>query len=265
MLGMSDMQRPMGLDRFNLDGAVAFITGAGRGIGQHLAKGFAAAGADVACFDLDEQAATVTAEEVRELGRRSVGMGGDVTDHVSVTEALARTDAELGPVTVALNNAGVAHLAPAEEMDPADWRHVIDVNLTGVFLCSQAEARIMLQHGGGSIINLASMSASIVNRDLTQVHYNASKAGVVHLSRSLAVEWARRGVRVNCISPGYTLTPMTARDEVSHSRVEWEKHTPMGRMASMDDLVGPAVFLASQASAYCTGADLIVDGGYICW
>ncbi|MEU2613166.1 SDR family oxidoreductase [Micromonospora sp. NPDC007271] len=253
------------LDSFSLAGEVAFVTGAGRGIGQRIAMAFAEAGADVACFDLDVDAAKETAAGIERLGRGAMAFGGDVTDAAALRDAVSQASRQLGPVSVALNNAGIAHLAPAEEMDPADWRRMIDVNLTGVFLSAQAEAAVMLPAGRGAIVNLASMSAQIVNRDLTQSHYNAAKAGVVHLTKSLAVEWATRGVRVNALSPGYTLTQMTARDAVAHWRAEWERHTPMQRMASMDDLTGPAVFLASDAASFCTGVDLVVDGGYVCW
>ena len=165
-------------------------------------------------------------------------------------------------VHIALNNAGIAHSAPAEELTAGDWRRLIDVNLTGVFLTAQAEARVMLASGGGSIVNVASMSGTIVNRGLTQAHYNASKAGVMHLTKSLAVEWARRGIRVNSLSPGYTLTAMTERPEIAGLRSDWESQTPMGRMVRLSELVGPATFLASDASSYVTGEILMVDGGW---
>jgi NAD(P)-dependent dehydrogenase (short-subunit alcohol dehydrogenase family) len=142
---------------------------------------------------------------------------------------------------------------------------VIDINLTGAFLSCQAEARAMLEHGRGSIINIASMSGVIVNRGLKQVQYNTSKAGVIHMSRSLAMEWVDRGIRVNSISPGYTATPMNTRPEMVHQTKLFEEQTPMARMASVDEMVGPAIFLASQASSYCTGLDLLVDGGFCCW
>ncbi|WP_031468468.1 SDR family oxidoreductase [Sciscionella sediminilitoris] len=253
------------LDSFSLQGKTAFVTGAGRGIGAAIATGWARAGAAVACFDLDADTASAQAETLRGLGAEAIGIGGDVTDADSVAAAVERTVDELGGLDIALNNAGIAHQAPAEELAPADWRRMIDVNLTGVFLCAQAEARVMLERGGGSIVNLASMSGSIVNRGLTQAHYNSAKAGVMHLTKSLAVEWARRGIRVNSISPGYTLTPMTQRPEVAGARAEWEDQTPMGRMVDMDELVGPAIFLASQASSACTGLDLIADCGFVCW
>lgn len=253
------------LDSFSLRGKVALVTGAGRGIGAAIATGWAQAGASVACLDLDGDSAERTASELRAGGGSAIGIGGDVTDAGSVRSAVSRTTAELGALDIALNNAGIAHQAPAEDLDPADWRRMIDVNLTGVFLCAQAEARVMLAHGGGSIVNIASMSGTIINRGLTQAHYNAAKAGVAHLTKSLAVEWAQRGIRVNSISPGYTLTPMTRRPQVAHARAEWEDQTPMGRMVEMNELVGPAVFLASEASSACTGIDLIADCGFVCW
>jgi NAD(P)-dependent dehydrogenase (short-subunit alcohol dehydrogenase family) len=141
----------------------------------------------------------------------------------------------------------------------------MDINLKGVFLSCQAEARAMIRNGGGSIVNIASMSGVIVNRGLSQAHYNASKAGVIHMSKSLAMEWVDRNIRVNSISPGYTATPMNTRPEMIHQTREFESQTPMGRMASVQEMVGPAVFLASNASSYCTGVDLLVDGGFCCW
>ena len=150
-------------------------------------------------------------------------------------------------------------------MELDQWQTMMDINLTGLFLSCQAEARAMLARGKGSIVNIASMSGVIVNRGLKQVHYNTSKAGVIHLTKSLAMEWVDRGIRVNAISPGYTATPMNTRPEMVHQTKLFEEQTPMGRMASVDEMVGPAIFLASDASSYCTGIDLLVDGGFCCW
>src|SRR5215216_6193182 len=145
------------------------------------------------------------------------------------------------------------------------WQRLVDIDFTGVFLSCQAESKAMLSHPEGSIVNIASMSGVIVNRGLLQAHYNASKAAVIHLSKSLAMEWCRRGIRVNSISPGYTATPMNTRPEVADQVKQFEAETPLGRMASVDEMVGPAVFLLSDAASFCTGIDLIVDGGFTCW
>jgi NAD(P)-dependent dehydrogenase (short-subunit alcohol dehydrogenase family) len=252
-------------DLFSLAGEVAFVTGAGSGIGQRLAVGLAEAGADVACFDLaaskglDETVARITA-----LGRRAVAARGDVTHAVDLAQALEAAEA-LGPVSVALNCAGIANAAPAEEMAQDQWQRMFDVNVTGIFLSCQAEARVMLPRGRGAIVNIASMSGVIVNRGLLQAHYNSAKAAVIHLSKSLAMEWSDRGIRVNSISPGYTATPMNTRPEVAEQVKQFEADTPLGRMATVDELVGPAVFLASRAASFCTGVDLLVDGGFVCW
>ena len=171
----------------------------------------------------------------------------------------------MDPLTIAVNNAGIGGAAAADSMPLDTWQHVYDVNVTGVFLSCQAEARVMLPRGNGSIINIASMSGSIVNRDLQQAHYNSSKAAVIHMSKSLAMEWAGRGLRVNVVSPGYTLTPMNKRPEVIEQVKIFERDTPMGRMAAPEEMVGPTVFLASRASSFVTGVDLIVDGGFVCW
>ena len=251
---------------FSLSGEVAFVTGAGSGIGQRIAIGLAEAGADVALFDLPgSKGLDETAQAVAKSGRRAITATGNVTDAATLAAAVARTETELGGFGIAVNSAGIANAAPAEDMPIDQWRHMIDVNLTGVFLSCQAEAQVMLKRGGGSIVNIASMSGSIVNRGLTQAHYNASKAGVVHLTKSLAMEWVGRGVRVNAISPGYTLTPMNLRPEVAEQLKIFERETPMGRMATVDEMVGPAIFLASRAASFVTGVDLLVDGGFECW
>jgi NAD(P)-dependent dehydrogenase (short-subunit alcohol dehydrogenase family) len=190
---------------------------------------------------------------------------GDVTQAADLHQAVAAVEKQLGPLAVALNCAGIANAAPAEEMPLDQWQRVLAINLTGVFLSCQAEAKVMLPRKQGSIVNIASMSGVIVNRGLMQAHYNSSKAAVIHLSKSLAMEWCGRGVRVNTISPGYTATPMNLRPEMAHQTKQFEAETPMGRMATVDEMVGPAIFLSSQAASFCTGLDLIVDGGFVCW
>jgi NAD(P)-dependent dehydrogenase (short-subunit alcohol dehydrogenase family) len=250
----------MSLPSFRLDDRVALVTGASSGIGRAIALGLAEAGAAVGCLDRGDVSGTVA-----EIGDRALALEADVTDEGALAAAVAALEAQLGPLTLAVNCAGIANATAAEEMPPAQFRKVLDVNVTGVFLSAQAEGRAMLRHGGGAIVNIASMSGTIVNRDLLQAHYNASKAAVVHLSKSLAMEWAARGIRVNSISPGYTATPMNLRAEVAEQVERFEADTPLGRMAAPEEMVGPAVFLLSEAASFCTGVDLIVDGGFVCW
>ncbi|WP_027597268.1 MULTISPECIES: SDR family oxidoreductase [Pseudomonas] len=251
---------------FDLGGQTAFVTGAGSGIGQAIAVGLAEAGAQVACFDLPgsrDLAGTVT--RIQAHGRRALALEGSVTSAADLEAAVARTEAELGPLSLAVNSAGIANAQPAEELELERWQRMLDINLTGVMLSCQAQARVMLPRGKGAIVNIASMSGSIVNRGLLQAHYNTSKAGVIHLTKSLAMEWAERGIRVNCISPGYTATPMNTRPEVADQVKIFEQTTPLGRMAEVEEMVGPAIFLCSPAASFCTGVDLIVDGGFVCW
>lgn len=251
---------------FDLSGHVALVTGAGSGIGQRIAMGLAQCGADVALLDRrTDDGLAQTADFIAETGRRSVQITADVTSAEQLNAAVAETEAKLGPLSLAVNAAGIANANPAEEMPESQFQTMMDINLKGVFLSCQAEARAMLRHGRGSIVNIASMSGVIVNRGLMQCHYNASKAGVIHMSKSMAMEWVGRGIRVNTISPGYTATPMNTRPEMVHQTKLFEDGTPMGRMAHVDEMVGPAVFLLSDAASYVTGVDLLVDGGFCCW
>jgi NAD(P)-dependent dehydrogenase (short-subunit alcohol dehydrogenase family) len=253
-------------DLFSLDGGVALVTGAGSGIGQAVAVGLAEAGADVACFGHSSHGGLqATVDRIAALGRKALVLTGTVTSAADLAAAVGQTERQLGPLSIAVNNAGIGGAATAETMPLETWQHVYDVNVNGVFLSCQAQARVMLPRGKGSIINIASMSGSIVNRDLNQAHYNSSKAAVIHMSKSLAMEWAGRGLRVNVISPGYTLTPMNKRPEVIEQVKIFKRDTPMGRMADPEEMVGPTVFLASRASSFVTGLDLIVDGGFVCW
>ena len=254
------------MNLFSLAGRIALVTGAGSGIGQRIAIGLAEAGASVACFDLPASAGLKgTLEQIQGLKGRAISVTGDVTQAGDLVKAVDMIELDLGPLSLAVNCAGIANAAAAEEMPLTQWQRMLDVNLTGIFLSCQAEGKVMLARREGSIVNIASMSGTIVNRGILQAHYNSSKAAVMHLTKSLAMEWADRGVRVNSISPGYTLTPMNIRPEVAEQRKQFEADTPLGRMATVDELVGPAVFLLSRAASFCTGVDLIVDGGFVCW
>jgi NAD(P)-dependent dehydrogenase (short-subunit alcohol dehydrogenase family) len=257
----------MSTDLFSLAATNVIVTGASGGIGRRLAVGLAEAGADVACIDLPDQRAGLdeTTSRIQSLGRRSLALAADVTSTASINQAIATHENQIGPLNGAVNCAGINNSAAAEEMSEEQWRRLIDVNLTGIFLSCQAEASRMLAQGSGAIVNIASMSATIANRGLWQAHYNASKAGVKHLTTTLALEWARRGVRVNSLSPGYIATPMTSGPEWEEKLTGFAEDTPLGRIGNPDDLVGPAVFLLSSAAAFCIGTDLIVDGGFTGW
>jgi NAD(P)-dependent dehydrogenase (short-subunit alcohol dehydrogenase family) len=268
---MSDsiLAAPPTLERFRLDGRVAFVTGGGQGIGRGFAHALGEAGAAVAIVDVVAARAEQVAHELSQKGVDSLALTADVTQPDQVEAMVKRIMGHWGRLTIAVNNAGIGVWADSESMAPDDWRRVMDINLNGVFFCAQAAGRVMLAAGYGKIINTASMSGSIVNTPQNQAAYNASKAGVIHLTRSLAAEWAPRGVRVNCISPGYTRTQLvddlTKTPEGQRMAPEWLRLTPMGRMAEVSDLQGGVVYLAAPASDYMTGHDLVIDGGYALW
>lgn len=250
---------------FGLRGQVAMVTGGASGIGLAIAVGIAEQQGAVGLFDRSGAEFDDAVAAVEAAGGRAIGLEGDVTDKASLDAAVTRIEEELGELSLAVNAAGVANAAPAEEMSLAQWSTLYDVDVTGVFLSCQAEARVMLDHGRGSIVNIGSMSGSIVNRGLLQAHYNSAKAAVVHLSRSLAVEWAERGIRVNALSPGYTATPMNTRPEMVDRMRAFAEQVPMQRIAEPSEMAGPAVFLLSEAASYVTGIDLLADGGHCAW
>lgn len=250
---------------FSLAGS-AFVTGGASGIGRAIAVGIAEHGGDVALFDLPGEVLEETRAHLESLGVRAIAIGGDVAQADALTDAVERTMKDLGPLRYAVNSAGIANAAPAEEMSQEQWQRVYDIDVTGVFLSCQAEGRALIAAGvGGSIVNIASMSGSMAHRGLRQVHYNSAKGAVKQLSRSLAVEWAQQGIRVNSLSPGYTFTAMNSRPEVATQVAEFAAETPIGRLAQPEEMAGPAVFLLSSAASYCTGHDLLIDGGYTAW
>jgi NAD(P)-dependent dehydrogenase (short-subunit alcohol dehydrogenase family) len=257
------------LDRFRLDGRIALVTGGGQGIGRAFAHALGEAGAAVAIVDVVSERAENVAAELVAKGIESMAITADVTNAEQVSNMVKTIVNAWGKLTIGVNNAGIGQWTPAEKMNLADWQRIIDINLTGVFLCAQAEARVMLPAGYGKIINTASMSGRIVNMPQNQSAYNASKAGVIHLTRSLATEWATRGVRVNSISPGYTRTQLVddllKTPEGQSIMPAWMGMTPMNRMAEVTDLQGAVVYLAAAVSDYMTGHDMVIDGGYCAW
>ena len=249
-------------EKFLLDGKKAFVTGGARGIGKSVSVALAQAGADIAIVDRDMDEAVKTADELRAYGTKTIAIHADITNPYDVNKMIDLILKAFGTVDIAFNNAGIAINEKAEEMSFESWKKVIDINLTGVFLTSQAAGRVMIKNGGGSIINTASMSGHIVNFPQPQCAYNASKAGVIMLTKSLAVEWAPYHVRVNCISPGYIGTDMTLK--ATNWIPGWVASTPVRRMGEPDELQGAVIYLASDASTFTTGTDIIIDGAFTC-
>jgi len=254
------------LDRFSLDGKVAVVTGGGRGLGKAMAKGLAEVGANLAIPDIQEELAEESAADLEEHGVETLSIHADVTDPESVENMVDRVLEKWGRIDILLNNAGICRNIKAEEMSEAEWDAVIDVNLKGVFLCSREVGKHMIDRGeGGSIVNISSMSGFIVNYPQPQASYNASKAGVTMITKSLASEWAQHGIRVNQIAPGYMATEMTKKYKSAHPEEAedfWIEPTPMERLGEPDELAGAAVYLASDASSFTTGSTITIDGGY---
>ena len=252
------------LDSFKLEGKKAVVTGAARGIGQVSAIAFAEAGADVAVIDLIDTAETVG--KIQSLGREAYGIKADLTVEEEVNSAVAEAKERLGAIHVLHNNAGIAYCVKCEDMTFEEWRKVIAIDLDAVFLVARAAGRIMIKDGtGGSIINTASMSGSIVNYPQEQVAYNAAKAGVIHLTKSLACEWAKHNIRVNCISPGYVCTDMTPATTNKAWQDIWFSMCPTKRMGTAQEMAGAILYLAGPAASYTTGANIEIDGGYACY
>ena len=256
------------LDKFSLKGKVAFITGGARGIGKAVSEGFAQAGANIVIADMDIDEAKKTADMLaKQYGSDTLAVNTDVTNPESVANLIDAIDKKYGRLDIAFCNAGICINVPAKDMSFETWSKVINVNLNGVFLTATAAGRYMIEHGiKGSIINTASMSAHIVNVPQPQCAQNASKAGVIMLTKSLAIEWATFGVRVNSISPGYIGTELVKNSKTLIPLIEtWNNMAPMHRLGEPEELQTVTLYLASDASSFTTGSDVIVDGAFTCF
>lgn len=252
------------LSAFDLGGKVAVVTGGNTGLGAAFAKALSEAGASVAIAARTCDRSEAVAVELAASGAKVMAVDVDVTDPVRVERMLGEVNERLGPVDILVNNAGVCYHRPAAEVPREEWMDVFDVNVHGLWNCAQAAGRQMISKGGGVIVNIGSISAMIVNRPQMQPAYNASKAAVHQLTKSLAAEWAPHNVRINALAPGYVKTEMAPVDD-PRFRQHWIEDVPMQRYAMPEELGPSLVYLASDASSFMTGSVLVADGGYTLW
>jgi NAD(P)-dependent dehydrogenase (short-subunit alcohol dehydrogenase family) len=257
----------MYLEKFRLDRKTALVTGGGQGIGLACAEALAEAGARVVIADRDAASAEAGRASLKAKGLNAEMVILDVTDSSRVGAVADELVSKYGAVDILVNNAGIARSeTPAENVTDEHWLNVLDVNLNGTFWCCRAFGKHMLQAKSGSIVNIGSMSGFIVNKPQEQSYYNASKAAVHHLTRSLAAEWGPRRVRVNAVAPTYIATPLNAFVKTNPKMYDaWIGGTPMGRMGEVDEIASVVLFLASEAASLMTGSIVLVDGGYTCW
>ena len=257
----------MYLEKYKLSGRTAVVTGGGRAIGLACVHALAEAGARVVIADRDPSVAREGQAAMAEAGFAVEVVEMDVTDSARVGAVADELAQRFGAIDILVNNAGVARSdMPAEKVADEHWLEVLDINLNGVFWCCRAFGGHMLARGRGSIVNIGSMSGLIVNRPQPQSYYNASKAAVHHLTRSLAAEWGRRGVRVNAVAPTYIETPLNRFGMDNPEMFKyWIEGTPMRRMGRVDEIGSVVLFLASDAASLLTGSIVLADGGYTCW
>lgn len=246
---------------YSLEGKVVVITGGAQGIGKVVAEHIAAVGADVVLFDRQEEKAKQVADSIaREYNRRAIAFGVDVTKPEQVAEVIKKADEQMGKLDLLFNNAGIVLHKAALDVTPDEWLNVINVNLNGIFFVAQAFGRYLVAHNKkGAIVNTASMSGAIVNYPQEQASYNSSKAGVIQLTKSLAVEWCKKGIRVNCISPGYMKTEL-CNNVRQDWQDKWLELSPYGRMGTPDELAGAVIYLLSDSASFTSGSDVIIDG-----
>ncbi|MCC6444782.1 MAG: glucose 1-dehydrogenase [Armatimonadetes bacterium] len=253
-------------DKFSLKGRCSIVTGAAMGLGKAMAHALADAGSHIVIADIAAGAAAAAAE-FRQKGVRALAVRADVTNPEDARRLADAALEAFGRIDVLINNAGICKHEKAEDIKLEDWQAVLDVNLNGVFIVSQAVGRVMIGQKKGSIINIASMSGLVVNTPQCQCSYNASKAGVIMLTKSLASEWAQHNIRVNAIAPGYMKTELTRPyfERGGEMVRRWLDLSPMQRPGTPDELEGIALYLASEASSFTTGAVFVIDGGYTIW
>ncbi|WP_129113689.1 SDR family NAD(P)-dependent oxidoreductase [Halegenticoccus tardaugens] len=253
------------LDRFRLDEKTAIVTGGNRGIGRAIAQALAEAGANIVVANRNEKSGEKAAAEIaNDTDSETRAVQTDVADEDSVRAMVTATVEEFGAIDVLVNNAGVVIHEAAEEMTVDEWNRVVNINLRGTFLCSKYVGREMMESDGGSILSVSSMSAFVANYPQRQVSYNASKGGIEAFTRQLASEWAEHGIRVNTIAPGYIRTDNTDQADAVDPDIDeiWKSEMLLPDIAGPEDVAPTAVFLASDASRYMTGASIVVDGGY---
>ncbi|MCB1433793.1 MAG: SDR family oxidoreductase [Alphaproteobacteria bacterium] len=256
------------LDSFRLDGKRMFITGGSRGFGRAIALAAAEAGADIVLNARDATVLEQTADEVRQRGRKAWTIAADIADPAVCEEACRKVLAEPGGIDILVNNVGGRNLdVPVEDTSLATWQQFIDLNLTHVFLCTKMIGGAMLARGAGRVINIASVSGIIANRGIAGRHYETAKAAVIHFTRATAADWAPRGVTVNAICPGLFMTEPNREWAKKHPDVieTFVKSVPMGRTGEPHEIGPLAIYLASPASSYVTGASFVIDGGYTLW
>ncbi len=252
------------LDSFSLNGKTAVVTGGNTGLGEAFARALAEVGASVALAARTRERSEEVAARIKASGGEAIAVDLDVKEPGQVERMLDEVTGRLGPVDVLVNNAGVCYHRPAAEVPREEWLDTFEVNVHGLWYCAQTVGKQMIERGGGVIVNIGSISAMIVNRPQWQPAYNASKAAVHQLTKSLAAEWAPHNVRVNALAPGYVKTAMAPVDEPRFRRY-WIEDAPMQRYALPEELGPSLIYLASDASSFMTGSVLVVDGGYTLW
>ena len=249
---------------FDLTGEIGIVTGGAQGLGEQMALALAEAGANIVLADINLDKAHEVKGKIENIGKKCIITKTDVSNSEQIEEMVTIAKEKFGKIDILINNAGIVSNYPAEELPEEEWDKLIRINLTGVFLCTQIVGKEMIKQKKGSIINISSMSGLIVNRPQSQLHYNTSKSGVIMLTKSFAAEWAKYNIRVNAIAPGYMKTPLVNELYPRYGK-EWIKYIPMGRIGEPSEIKGPALFLASRASSYMTGAVIVMDGGYTVW